>query len=235
MSTINNNSTSSTSAVVPVIGSAGSQRYAATEAQLEVWLSSQQSVEANCAYNEISSLLVRGELDLDKVKLALDKVVQRNASLRSTFSADGQEVIVHEQPNFSFESFDWSREDRSKLPELQNEIIDGLGNAPFDLENGPLFRVIVQTLDANQHKLTFAAHHAVLDGWSLAVFCQNLGHFYDQLCGVAVEPLPPVNQYSEYTTAMDDYFKSDEGQADEAFWVDQFSDSIPVLELPYTT
>ena len=232
MSTINNNSTSSTSAVVPVIGSAGSQRYAATEAQLEVWLSSQQSVEANCAYNEISSLLVRGELDLDKVKLALDKVVQRNASLRSTFSADGQEVIVHEQPNFSFESFDWSREDRSKLPELQNEIIDGLGNAPFDLENGPLFRVIVQTLDANQHKLTFAAHHAVLDGWSLAVFCQNLGHFYDQLCGVAVEPLPPVNQYSEYTTAMDDYFKSDEGQADEAFWVDQFSDSIPVLELP---
>ena len=175
MSTINNNSTSSTPAAAPVAGNTGSQRYAATEAQLEVWLSSQQSVEANCAYNEISSLLVRGELDLDKVKLALGKVVQRNASLRSTFSADGQEVIVHGEPNFSFESFDWSREDRSKLPELQNEIIDGLGNAPFDLENGPLFRVIVQTLDANQHKLTFAAHHAVLDGWSLAVFCQNLG------------------------------------------------------------
>ena len=230
MSTINNNSNSST--VAPVVGSAVSQRHAATEAQLEVWLSSQQSSEANCAYNEISSLVVRGELNLDNLKQALDKVVQRHASLRSTFSADGQEVIIHGEPSFSFESFDWSREDRSKLSELQNEIVDGLANAPFDLENGPLLRVVVQTLDANQHKLTFAAHHAVLDGWSLAVFCRDLGHFYDQLCDVAVEPLPSVNQYSDYTSAMDGYFKSDEGQADEAFWVEQFSGSIPVLDLP---
>ena len=200
MSTINNNSNSST--VATVVGSAVSQRHAATEAQLEVWLSSQQSSEANCAYNEISSLVVRGELNLDNLKQALDKVVQRHASLRSTFSADGQEVIIHGEPNFSFESFDWSREDRSKLSELQNEIVDGLANAPFDLENGPLLRVVVQTLDANQHKLTFAAHHAVLDGWSLAVFCRDLGHFYDQLCDVAVEPLPSVNQYSDYTLSL---------------------------------
>ena len=232
MTTINNNSTNSIPTVVPVVNNTGSQRYAATEAQLEVWLSSKQSAEANCAYNEISSLVVRGELDLENLKLALKKVVQRNASLRSTFSADGQEIIVHEDVDFSFEAYDWSREDQAKVSDLQNEIVDSLGNAPFDLENGPLLRVVVQTLDTNQHKLTFAAHHTVLDGWSLAVFCRDLGHFYDQLCGVAVEPLPPVNQYSEYTTAMDDYFKSDEGKADEAFWVDQFSGSIPVLDLP---
>ena len=232
MSTINNNSTSSTPAVASVIGSAGSQRYAASDAQLEIWLSSQQSAETNCAYNEISSLVVLGELNLDNLKQAIDKVVQRHASLRSTFSADGREIIVHDEPSYTFESFDWSREDRSKLSGLQSEIVDDLGNAPFDLENGPLLRVIAQTLDANQHKLTFAAHHVVLDGWSLAVFCRDLGHFYDQLTGVAVESLPPVNQYSEYSTAMNDYFMSDEGQADEAFWVDQFSDSIPVLDLP---
>ena len=235
MSTTNQNSASTSPATVsvpPVKSDATSHRFAATEAQLEVWLSSQSSEASNCAYNELASLVFRGELNTGFLKLAIEKVVMRNAALRSTFSADGQEVIVHDEPNFEFEAHDWIKNDRRVIPELERQVVNRLADTPFDLENGPLLRVVMQRIDAKLHKLTFAAHHSVLDGWSLAVLCRDLGHFYDELCGRDVEPLPPADKYSAYATAMDAYFKSDEGQADEAFWVSQFSDSIPVLDLP---
>ena len=216
----------------PANSPAKTQRFPVTEAQLEVWLSSQQSVEANCAYNELCSLVFQGELNTGQLKLAIEKVVYRNAALRSTFSEDGQHVLVHEQANYEFEAHDWISSDRRVIPELERKVVARLADTPFDLENGPLMRVVMQRIDSQHHKLTIAAHHAVLDGWSLAVFCRDLGHFYDELCGHDVKPLPVAGQYADYATSMDEYFKSDKGQADEAFWVSQFEDSIPVLDLP---
>ena len=235
MSTINNNSNTFPVAIPAVSSSSTSanpQRFAATEAQLEVWLSSKQCVEANCAYNEISSLTIRGDLDLENLKQAIGKVIQRHTILRSTFSADGQQIIVHEKSNFDFELHDWSKTESSEVPKLKQQVVAKLASTPFNLETSPSLRVVVQIVDPTRHVLTFAAHHAVLDGWSLAVFCKDLGHFYDQLSGIDVPELPPANQYQDYTTAMETYFASDKGQADEAFWTDQYSGSIPMLDLP---
>jgi hypothetical protein len=205
-------------------------QFPATEAQLEVWLSSQQSVEANCAYNEISSLEFRGELDAERLKLAIDKVVARNASLRSTFSPDGYEVRVHADVVYSYETADLTGDQTRDGGQLS--IVQTQARTPFDLVNGPLLRVVLQKFSDTHHKLTFAAHHIVLDGWSLAVFCRDLGYFYDTLSGETRDELPPVNSYADYAQKMESYFDSNEGKADEAFWVDQFADQIPVLDLP---
>ena len=231
-STINSFSTNNTVATIvsPAQTRPIESRFSATEAQLEVWLSSQQSVEANCAYNEISSLQIRGELDGEVLKQAIDKVVARNASLRSTFSPDGYEVRVHADANYSFESADLTRDQSPDGAQLS--IVQTQARTPFDLVNGPLLRVVLQKFSDTHHKLTFAAHHIVLDGWSLAVFCRDLGYFFDMLSGVPRDELPPANSYAEYAEKMDAYFDSDNGKADEAFWVDQFADQIPVLDLP---
>jgi amino acid adenylation domain-containing protein len=226
------NTFSTTSIPVTVGPQNVEQHYAATEAQIEVWLSSLQSVEANCAYNEIASLVFDGELDSNRLKESIDKVVQRHGSLRSTFSEDGQQVIVHESANYGFESVDFRSGLNIELEQAIQEVIIEQACTPFDLMKGPLFRVVLQQISDTKHKLTIAAHHLVLDGWSLAVFCSDLGHFYDTLSGLDREPLPPANHYSDYASKMDAHFQSPEGIADEKFWVDQFADNIPVLDLP---
>ena len=220
----------------PITAAVGPQdiekRYDATDAQLEVWLSSLQSVEANCAYNEIASLTFEGPFDRDRIEQAIEKVVQRHGSLRSTFSEDGQKVLVRRNAAYVFETVDFTDKDAESLEESLQEVIINQASTPFDLVNGPLFRVVLQALSENSHKLTFTAHHLVLDGWSLAVFCKDLGHFYAKLGGEKRDPLPPTNEYDDYSHKMESYLSSDEGKADEAFWVDQFSDNIPVLDLP---
>ena len=208
------------------------KRYAATEAQIEVWLSSLQSVEATCAYNEIASLVFEGDLDTEVLKQAIDKVVQRHGSLRSSFSEDGQQVIVRKSIEFDLRTVDLRSDPNVEIEQAIQEVIIDQACTPFDLIDGPLFRAVLQTISDRKHKLTITAHHLVLDGWSLSVFCKDLGHFYDSLTGVTRDPLPEVNHYDQYAAAMDAHFDTEAGKADEAFWTDQFSDGIPVLDLP---
>jgi len=232
LSTVSNNSSSG---IVPVFvntnGNAPIETYQTTEAQLEVWLSSQQSLEANCAYNEISSLVFGGDLNKTILKQAFEKAVERHPSLRTTFSKDGQQVFVHKELPFAYKETDLTAYSE-KMEEALASVIKDEANQPFDLVNGPLVRLVLQKISSNEFKLTVTAHHVVLDGWSLAVLCQDLGYFYDVLSGIDRDPLPEANTYKAYAEQMEAYFKTPEGQADEAFWVGQFEDQIPVLDLP---
>ena len=119
----------------------------------------------------------------------------------------------------------------SRSRKNQGSFIDE-GTTPFDLVHGPLIRFVLQKVGEDHHKLTFNAHHIVMDGWSLAVFCRDLGHFYDQSIGKSPAPLPPAEQYTDYATAMEAYEASDQCRTDEAFWRDQFADGTPVLDTP---
>jgi amino acid adenylation domain-containing protein len=207
-------------------------RYPASDAQLEVWLSSQQSVEANCAYNEISSLNFRGPLDQNILRASIEKVVQRHESLRTVASDNGREMVVHDEITFMLETADFSNLPAEERREKLHDVIQSEGHQSFDLTVGPLFRATLQKISADEHRLTLTAHHIILDGWSLAVFCQDFGYFYDALSGRERPKLPTVNRYSEYAKKMESYFDSVDAERDETFWVKQFSDGIPVLDLP---
>ena len=226
--------TAAASVPVVVTDSTEVKRYPSTEAQLEIWLSSTQSPEASCAYNEISTLEVSGSLDTALLQVALEKLVERHESLRSFISPDGREVIVRENPNFEFNVFDWTGDSPATVKATSREIVRSFANAPFDLCNGPLLRVSVQKLANEKHRMTFVAHHVVIDGWSLGVFVRDLGMIYDSLTGAASCDLPEAPCYIDYSAKMEAYLQSPEGQADEAYWVQQFANDIPVLDLPVT-
>ena len=219
----------------PVQGRAIQTSYPTSQAQLEIWLSSLQSTEANCSYNEISSLVFRGEMDIERMRNALASVVERNSSLRTTFSSDGQVAEVATSVHVELQVVDLSIKTPAESVTLQKEIVTEQAHLPFDLGAGPLLRCVLQRISPRHHKLTFSAHHIIMDGWSMAVFCRDLGWFYDQLGEGNELPLPTAGEYQDYSEKMQTYFKSPEGQADEQFWVEQFSDSIPVLDLPIST
>lgn len=209
--------------------------YPATEAQIEVWLSSGQSDDANCAYNEMASIRLSGEVNREQLKLAIQQVVARHAALRSTFSEDGLTVRIHKQPRFDFHWLDWTGQwnDDAELEKLHSDLVKDQARKPFDLEQGPLLRVVGQSCSPTSHRVTLSAHHAVLDGWSLAILIRDLGLCFDTIRGIdSSAPLPPCDCYETYSRTMAEYGQSDQGKSDEAYWTNQFLDSIPVLDLP---
>ncbi|QDS96168.1 Linear gramicidin synthase subunit D [Roseimaritima multifibrata] len=226
----NLNSVAATVAFVP--GTQPENRYATSQAQLEVWLSAKQSEQANCAYNEISTLELRGPLDVDRLKQAIVKVCERHGSLRSTVGIDGQHILVHPRPQHAFSFVDWSIDPSKDIAAARRMVVQNEATTPFDLVDGPLLRAVLQKATDTQHWLTLTAHHLVMDGWSLALFYRDLGYFYDTLSGIQRDALAPASQYDEYALQMDQYMASDAGQADEAFWTKCYQGDIPVLELP---
>ncbi|MEM0924429.1 MAG: amino acid adenylation domain-containing protein [Planctomycetota bacterium] len=224
--------TASSSTPVVVVTDTPYRAIPSTEAQLEIWLASQQSHDANCAYNEISSIEFRGPLNTKALQQAALRVVQRHESLRSTFSKDGRSVLIHEQAEFDFETLDWSKESSADQDARYSEFLRDQGTTAFDLVKGPLIRFVLQMLGADHCRLTMNAHHLVMDGWSLGVFCHDLAQSYAEICGTSTSEGTQATQYSEYAAAMHAYETSKAYKADEAFWQDQFQDSLPVLDTP---
>ena len=141
---------------------------ATTEAQREVWLGDQLSPEASLAYNESLRMRLKGELDVRALTAALDGLVARHESLRSTISPDGTQLLIGEAAPVSLAQHDLQQLD----PDAQKRRLEEAGRAavrePFQLETGPLFRAALYRLSAHENELLMTAHHAVCDGWSWA-------------------------------------------------------------------
>ena len=231
---IQTNSFTFASSEIPLLAQPSQDcRYPMPEAQLEVWLSSQQSTEANCAYNEIATLEFDGFLNRNAIESALQIVFQRHGSLRTTFDRHGNDVVEQPFQNLEIESIDWLGLGPLQIQKLRRELIVKLGSTPFDLERGPLFRAILQRESESKHRLTIVAHHLALDGWSLGLIVKELGTLYDHcIHGKAAEPLPPAPSYADYAKAMSEHANSQAGQKDLAYWGSQFADGTPALDLP---
>ncbi|QBM99608.1 PvdJ(3) [Pseudomonas aeruginosa] len=70
---------------------------------------------------------------------------------------------------------------------------------PFDLERGPLLRVLLLRLSAEEQVLVVTLHHIVSDGWSTPIMVEELMQFYAgyrEGRAVELEPLPI--QYADY-------------------------------------
>ena len=206
--------------------------FPATEAQLEIWLHSQLSREANCGFNETATLSLQGPLDIDALRLALEQTMIRNEMLRAAFSADGQTVLIQDRPACEFQFCDWSDESEEVWRGHHQAAVAAQGNRPFDLARGPLLRVRLSKLSDDLHLVTFTAHHIIMDGWSVFVFCRDLGHLYSAIVTGTPADLPAAELYESYSLAMHNYEFSGQGEADEEYWVSQFQDAIPVLDLP---
>jgi hypothetical protein len=99
------------------------------------------------------------------------------------------------------------REVADGRPEAIEELALEIFRTPFDLVQGPLYRVVDLRSTANDHVLVFAIHHAIADGWSLGIFVEELFGAYLQGITGSSEALPPVPQtYAAW------------GAAERAFW-----------------
>ncbi|MBL9168126.1 MAG: amino acid adenylation domain-containing protein [Verrucomicrobiales bacterium] len=205
-----------------------------TEAQKEIWIAAQMGEDANCAYNESSSLRFSGPLDVGKFRKALQQFVDRHDALRSRFGAGGdyqafldQEIVFLREWDLTGVSGD------QQAAQIESIIADDMAT-PFDLVRGPMFRMQLLKLGSEQHQFLFTTHHAVCDGWSFGVVFHEIAQFYTALMQGQSLTLPPAMQFREFTAWAREQQDSEEVRQAEAFWIKQFEgDSIPVLDLPY--
>lgn len=203
-----------------------------TEEQKQLWVLAQMRDEGSIAYNESISLQLQGSLHLEAMRQAVQKVVNRHEALRTIISNQGdfQQILPSvkiDLPLIDFSSVD-SRLRETKVTEwIAKEV-----RQPFDLSLGPLLRVHILKIESQLHLLVLTAHHIVIDGWSIDVILKELGTIYSAQCQPRPSQLDAPMQFREYINWQEQQSQGKKMVGDESYWLAQFADSIPVLELP---
>ena len=203
-----------------------------TDGQRVLWLASKMSPMANRSYNEPLALRLRGPLNVPHIHAALQTVSDRHQALRSSFGTDGRQKIADPRPE-ALPLIDYSA-----LPEpLRSRealwCLKTWAGEVFDLENGPLLRVCLLRLAAEDHYLSLVAHHIVIDGGSAGVMVHELTSLYAALSAGAPNPLGPPGSFAEYVLRVCSRSPEAPDQvAAEAFWRQVFSRPVSLLELP---
>jgi len=202
-----------------------------TEPQKELWLScALGGDDANLAYNESISLQFEGDFNLAAFKQATHDLVRRHEALRATLSPDGENLIIYKSLSFDVDFKDLSEiaNQHNHLKSLSRKEL----NTPFDLQQGPLFRFNVYKLGETTHYFTLIIHHIVGDGWSIGILLQDISKLYSAYVKGIPANLEKAPQISEYAESQLAYAKTPECEATQNFWVNQYNQDVPVLNLP---
>ena len=210
----------------------GPCRIPLTEGQEQVWLATQMTGDATVAYNESVILHARGALNVAALRRAIDLIVERHGGLRVVFSPHGDYQEVSPDINIVVPLIDFSYLDANGREAQAGAWLESEARKPFDLARGPLLRASVGRMEEQQHILALTIHHIVTDGWSLNVFMGELREIYSAACQGREPQLSPPESYIEHARQRASREQGDEMVVAERYWLGQFADSIPVLNLP---
>ena len=180
-------------------------------------------------------LRLSGALHREALERALGAIVARHDTLRTTFAeVDGAPV----QRVAPFAGFALPVEDLSVLEPAGREAevrrrVEDDAERPFDLAAGPLFRAALLRVDAEDHVLLLALHHAVGDGVSLEVFLRELWSLYGAFRAGRPSPLaPPAAQYADFAVWQREQLRGPALLRALAYWKERLAGAPALLELP---
>lgn len=194
--------------------------YPVSSAQKRLYILSQLE-GTNDSYNIPAALLLKGPLDASRLEQAFQRLVNRHETLRTSFEMIEGELMqkIHADVPFRFERENASEE------EADQRIAEFI--RPFNLHAAPLFRAKLIQLSDDRHLLLIDMHHIITDGVSTGIYVKELTQLYKggQL------PEPEI-QFKDFAVWQNGPQQLNEMKKLEQYWLDMFSDEIPVLELP---
>jgi amino acid adenylation domain-containing protein len=209
-------------------------RQALSFAQQRLWFLEQLG-NLGGSYHVDRRLRLVGELDRAALVRALDRLVARHETLRTTFAVvDGepeQRIAPAETSRFHLLEQDLRAE---ADPEAALRAVTAAEtSAPFDLAVGPLIRGRLVRMADEEHVLLLTMHHIVSDGWSMGVLARELTALYAAYRAGEADPLPPLAlQYADYAAWQRRGVEGEELQRQAAYWRETLQGAPELLALP---
>ncbi len=203
------------------------------QSQAEVWIACTLGGEdANRAYNESVSLILKGNLNREALTEAIKKLVKRHEALRSTFSPDGRHMIVFKEVSIEPVYKDLTQLDATDKSKAVSDYLSGDAHYIFDIVKGPLLKVGLLQLSDLEHQLVLTAHHIICDGWSTGIILEELGSFYSaHILGITPE-VPQPESFSSFAQEELEFIGSEEYLNTQNYWLKQYESSVPTVTIP---
>ncbi len=201
--------------------------------QERFWLL-EQLEPGNPAHNIPYVSRLTGQLDRQAFEAAIAGLIERHEIFRTTFQVlDGVPMqVVAPELSLPIPFHDLAELSESMRARRRQEIIHEAKFGAFDLERGPLSRVVLLRHHDRLHEMVVCQHHIVNDGLGI----QYLGEDFAALYSAAVRgghhglsPLPV--QYKDWATWQRQQLQGETLERGLAYWRKQLA-ALPVLDIP---
>ncbi|KAF0247499.1 MAG: amino acid adenylation enzyme/thioester reductase family protein, partial [bacterium] len=219
--------------IFPKVVASQLQSYPLALAQLPIWISSQ--LQPNISFHHIhQNFLLTGKLNLEVLEKSVNEVVSRHSALRLIFLNIKGKLIQQINPNTQvpLTVIDLGYLPASERLEAAHKLILEEVKIKFDLTKGPLLRTKILKINDTQHALLLTYHHIMIDGWSLAIFLNDLGNIYQAFLNNSPLPPPPKFQYLDFVHWQYSLLASDLVKSQLSYWKDKLGKNLKTPQLP---
>ncbi|MCP4663006.1 MAG: non-ribosomal peptide synthetase, partial [bacterium] len=202
-------------------------------AQQRLWFLDQLE-PANAAYNVPAAFRLEGHLDAAVLEACFREIARRHQTLRTRFpSVDGRpRQLIASELTLHLPLVDLGRLPDAPRHSESRRLILREAWRPFDLERGPVFRILLLRRRPGEHVLLVNAHHIVSDGWSLGVFSRELTRLYEAFAAGRPSPLAElVVQYADFAVWQRRWLRGEVLEGQLGYWRAQLGGDLPLLQL----
>jgi non-ribosomal peptide synthetase component F/aryl carrier-like protein len=190
----------------------------------------QRLAPGRTAYNVVVAARVLQGLDAEALRRAVARLIDRHPALRTTFveqAGEPWQVVGSAVGEDPVRVEDWDG-----TAERLRERLEAEAGRPFDLESGPLLRVLVWRLH-RESVLQLIVQHIAVDFWSLSILAGDLGALYAAEVAGTPAPAPlPRATYLDFVRWQRRLLASERGERLRAYWEGALTPLPPALALP---
>ncbi|WP_349409514.1 amino acid adenylation domain-containing protein [Pseudalkalibacillus sp. SCS-8] len=180
--------------------------------------------EHNLAYNMPRVFIVKGNLDIQRLKESFMKLHERHEAFRTSFHTM-KNKIVQKVNKYTEIDFEYVKLLNGNLQEQLQASIQ-----PFNLRTAPLVRMKVIQYDETEYAVFIDMHHIVSDGESLNLFLEELFKLYSIDKDKKLEDIE-IHQkdFAEWQKSL---YEKPEMVEKELYW-SEFINDFPLFTFPY--
>lgn len=172
-------------------------------------------------YNVMFGMRIEMDVSSEDMQAALRMLVQRHSILRSTYLRVADKVLqkVNRAAEFDYEYLDASHLDDAEVA----EAIDIVGHAPYDLNEGPVFRAALFKRGGDRADLVVAMHHIVCDAGSMQALLDELEDCFAVVTGKRSNKQMPETNYANFARWESLWLQSQEAKQSLSYWTKELA------------
>jgi amino acid adenylation domain-containing protein len=203
-------------------------------AQQRLWFLDQLEPDSPF-YNVPAAVRMEGALNVAALEQALNEVVRRHESLRTSFAeVEGRPAqVVTDGLTLSLPAVELSHLSEGERERETRRLAAEEARRPFDLTRAPLVRASLLRLKETEHVVLLTMHHVISDGWSMGVFVREMSALYVAFTEGQPSPLAPLKiQYADFAAWQRRPEQQRALEKQLAYWRRQLEGVPALIELP---
>lgn len=217
---------------LPAIAPAPESRYEPfplTDMQHAFWIGRSGVLQlgnvSNHGYYEIEGVT----LDLERLNITLQQLIERHDMLRAIVLPDGQQRILKEVPPYQIQVIDLRGKEQAVIDAQLEAIREEMSHQVLPADKYPLFDFRVTYLDGDRTRLHVSYDLLVFDAWSLFRLFEEWFQLYQNPHTI----LTPLElSFRDYVLAEQSLPETQLYQRSQEYWLNRLDKLPPAPDLP---